>query len=518
MSENFDQIRILCVDDDRNVLRALERVFMDDDYEIVLAGSGDEGLNALEESGPFQVVISDYRMPVMNGVEFLKEVYKRWPETVRIVLSGYSDATAIVAAINEGHIYKFIPKPWNDNELRITIQNSLERYFLQKKNHDLLEQLAIVNQVLEEKAPQRTEQPELRNQELKFSRNRLANLPVGGVGIDNNGMIAYCNDLARGMSMRTVLFVDDEQSIRNAIERIYLERNDVRCLFAASGQEGLDILEREEVWVVVSDYQMPGICGVEFLSRVKRMRPDTLRIMMTAYADLSIAIDAINKSEAFRFITKPWNNQELLDTVDEALMRYQIIQSLRSEDETLYLTLAQTVELKDPYTKGHCDRVARYSVSLARAAGMNDVVINDIKHGSWLHDCGKIGVPERVLNYPGRLSEEDLETVMQHPRWGSEVARQARMSETVINIILYHHERFDGNGYPSRLKGDHIPFEARIVAIADVFDALYSDRPYRKAYDFNKAIRIMHEMTAAYFDPQLIDLFLPIAKEVHTNV
>jgi len=140
--------------------------------------------------------------------------------------------------------------------------------------------------------------------------------------------------------MRTVLFVDDEQAIRSAIERMYLERDDVRCLFAASGQEGLEILEREEVWVVVSDYMMPGMRGIEFLSRVKGVRPDTLRIMMTAHADLSIAIDAINKSEAYRFVSKPWNNQDLMDTVDEALMRYQLIQSLGSEDETVYLSLA----------------------------------------------------------------------------------------------------------------------------------------------------------------------------------
>jgi response regulator RpfG family c-di-GMP phosphodiesterase len=317
--------------------------------------------------------------------------------------------------------------------------------------------------------------------------------------------------------MRTVLFVDDEQSIRNAIERMYLERDDVRCLFAASGQEGLDILVQEDVWVVVSDYLMPGMRGIEFLSKVKGMRPDTIRIMMTAYADLTIAIDAINKSEAYRFVTKPWNNKELMDTVDEALMRFQLIQSLANADESVYFTLAQTVELKDPYTKGHCDRVARYAVALARAAGLNEDTINDIKHGSWLHDCGKIGVPEGVLNFPGQLSDEDLETVMQHPRWGSEVARQARMSDTVINIILYHHERFNGKGYPSGLEAGHIPIEARIVAIADVFDALYSERPYRKAYDFDRAMEIMHEMSETHFDPKLMELFLPIAEEVHTN-
>jgi response regulator RpfG family c-di-GMP phosphodiesterase len=319
------------------------------------------------------------------------------------------------------------------------------------------------------------------------------------------------------MTMRTDLFVDDEQSIRNAIERMYLERDDIRCLFSASGQEALDILVNEDVWVVVSDYLMPGMRGIEFLSKAKNVRPDTIRIMMTAYADLTIAIDAINKSEAYRFVTKPWNNKELMDTVDESLMRYQLIQSLGAEDETVYLSLAQTVELKDPYTKGHCDRVARYSVALAKAAGLNDAMINDIKHGGWLHDCGKIGVPEGVLNFPGLLSEDDLETVQQHPRWGSEVARQARMSDTVINIILYHHERFDGKGYPSGLEAEHIPIEARIVAIADVFDALYSERPYRKAYEFDRTIEILHEMTEAHFDPQLIELFLPIAEEVRAN-
>lgn len=196
MSEKYEQVKILCVDDERNVLRALERIFLDDDYEIVLAGSGDEGLKIMEESGPFQVVISDYRMPVMNGVEFLRVVYERCPETVRIVLSGYADTGAIVAAINDGHIYKFIPKPWNDDELRVTIQNCLERFFLQKRNRELLEELAAANLALEAKVQRRTEQLELRNRALEFSQSLLGNLPVGVAGIDTNGMIAYCNDIA----------------------------------------------------------------------------------------------------------------------------------------------------------------------------------------------------------------------------------------------------------------------------------------------------------------------------------
>lgn len=193
MTQYDEPVKILCVDDERNVLRALERIFLDDDYEIVLANSGEEGLAALKSSGPFQIIISDYRMPVMNGVQFLTQVYETFPETVRIVLSGYADAAAIVSAINEGHIYKFIPKPWNDEELRVTIANSLERYFLLKKNRQLLAELEKANQELEEKVRQRTETLEMQLNALNFSQSLLSILPVGVVGIDENGMIAVIN-------------------------------------------------------------------------------------------------------------------------------------------------------------------------------------------------------------------------------------------------------------------------------------------------------------------------------------
>lgn len=188
--------KILCVDDEINVLRALERFFLDDEYEIVTATSGEEGLRILEEQGPFRIVISDYRMPVMNGVDFLKAVYTSWPDTIRIVLSGYADAGSIVAAINEGHIYKFIPKPWNEDELRFTVNNSLERYQLQQSNRELLTALSRANEELEQKVRERTADLELRNTAMLFSQLLLNALPVGVVGIDANGMISQCNQAA----------------------------------------------------------------------------------------------------------------------------------------------------------------------------------------------------------------------------------------------------------------------------------------------------------------------------------
>ncbi|WP_298436996.1 response regulator [Geobacter sp.] len=198
-----EPVRILCVDDETNVLRALERMLLDYDYELLTATSAAEGLELLGKVEPVQIVISDYRMPVMNGVDFLREVCARWPDTVRIVLSGYADTAAIVAAINEGEIYRFVPKPWNDEELKVTIANALERYQLHKHNAQLVEELRnsneelrLMNENLERLVAERTAELSLRNRVLTASQNILDALPVGVLGLDTEGTVVQCNRIA----------------------------------------------------------------------------------------------------------------------------------------------------------------------------------------------------------------------------------------------------------------------------------------------------------------------------------
>ena len=197
-------IRILCVDDEVNVLRALERLFLDEDYEIHTAPSGEEGIALLQQLDPIHVVISDYLMPRMNGVDFLRRVYLRWPETIRIVLSGYADTASIVSAINEGHIYKFVPKPWNDDELKITIGNAIDLYFLQQRNRELLdelretnEELAIINSNLERLVAEQTSELRLQNKVLSIAHNILDAMPVCVLGVDNDDMIVQGNEKCR---------------------------------------------------------------------------------------------------------------------------------------------------------------------------------------------------------------------------------------------------------------------------------------------------------------------------------
>jgi len=199
-----EMIKILCVDDEQNVLKALRRLFMDEDhYDIMVAESGEEGLEILAEEDDIRLVVSDYRMPGMNGVEFLAKVCESWPGTIRIVLSGYADTAAVVEAINQGQIYKFIPKPWNDEELKTAISTALQHQSLQRQNAQLNEelqkknqQLEEINENLEQLVTQRTEALEIRNRVLQISQGVLDVLPLAVLGIDAEQMIVQCNDFA----------------------------------------------------------------------------------------------------------------------------------------------------------------------------------------------------------------------------------------------------------------------------------------------------------------------------------
>jgi response regulator RpfG family c-di-GMP phosphodiesterase len=305
----------------------------------------------------------------------------------------------------------------------------------------------------------------------------------------------------------TVLIVDDEENVLRSIERLFREKDiNLRSVSDAAG--ALNILREEEVAVIVSDNLMPGMSGLDLLCRVREISPATVKVLMTAYADLGTAIEAINKSEIFRFIVKPWDNRGLEWIVEESLARYRAVQTLSVKTESTMLSLARMVELKDPYTRGHGERVGEYAITLGRKLGLGESALKELRYGCWLHDCGKMGVPEEILNFSGVLDDGHFEIVKNHPCWGADVIRQAKLPESIVHVVLYHHERYDGTGYPCQLRGKNIPLEARIVSVADVYDALTSDRPYRKASCADKAFDILNELKGKALDPELVDLFL----------
>ncbi len=306
--------------------------------------------------------------------------------------------------------------------------------------------------------------------------------------------------------MEIVLQIDDETFVLNSVEPLFADTG-MHILKAGNGQEAIEILKRESVAVPVPDSSIPGMKGTDLVQLVKTISPDTVKIMMTAVADLPTTIEAINIGEVFRFVVKPWDAQMLPDSAEKGAACSGLLHALRKGDEAILRFLTRIMELKDPYTRGHCERVAQYALMLAEALELPTEMLEEIRYGSWLHDCGKIGVPETILNFPGKLEQEGFTTVKRHPVWGAEVARQAQLPPTVINIIQHHHEHYDGSGYPVGVAGTDIPLEARIVTIADIYDALTTNRPYRSAYSEGKCLEMMACMRGRIVDPELSDIF-----------
>lgn len=310
----------------------------------------------------------------------------------------------------------------------------------------------------------------------------------------------------------SVLFVDDEIGILKSVKRLFVNEG-VQVMVADNAFKAIDILKGSAVSVIVSDNLMPEMNGIEFLRRAKEMSPESVRILMTAHADVQSSIDAINKGEIYKFILKPWDNDNLMEVIADAVKRYNAVLSMKRTDEATLLSLAQTIELKDPYTRGHCDRVAGYAIRIAKALGLPPQMQNYIKYGSWLHDCGKIGVPEAILNYNGPLDHDQMEIVKKHCIWGADVVRLAQLPKPVIGIVHHHHERYDGSGYPDGLKGEDIPVEVRIVAIADFFDAISTDRPYRTKTPRGRTMELLTGKKGSFFDPEIVDVFGEILRE-----
>lgn len=304
-----------------------------------------------------------------------------------------------------------------------------------------------------------------------------------------------------------ILVVDDDQAILDFTSQV-LKNAGWRVVAMNDPLAALEYLGREEVAVLLTDNNMPVLRGLELIEKANAIASETVKIIMSAYTDLSVALRAINQCQVFKIVPKPWSAEEMAKTIGDALLRYRTIQKIRKENEDILRSLAQTIELKDHYTKGHCDRVATYAVAIAKGLDLSVDMQREIKYGSWLHDCGKIGVPERILNAARRLEPEEFAVIRNHPTWGADVASKANLSNVVVNIILCHHEHFGGGGYPRNLAGEQIPIEARIVSVADVFDAIASDRPYRRGLSLREAAILITDMKGKELDPSLVDLFL----------
>jgi len=321
------------------------------------------------------------------------------------------------------------------------------------------------------------------------------------------------------------LVVDDEPRLRRVLVRL-LEGEGFTCSEAGSGTEALEMMHHDPVPLVISDLRMPQMDGVTLLREILARWPDTAVIVVTAVAEVESAVACLQLG-ALDYVAKPFHLDEVRARVMQALDKRRLIlenrmyqhqleervqeQAHRIEELSLerLQALVHFLEEKDPYTRGHSVRVANYALGIGRQLQLDQEVIDMIALGAELHDIGKIGVSEAVLHKAGKLSDAEYRHIMEHPVIGARILEPLmRDAPGALAIVRSHHERLDGKGFPDGLRGETIPFEVRVVTVADSFDAMTSVRPYRPALSVQRAMQELEDMQGVQFDPRAVAAFL----------
>jgi putative two-component system response regulator len=311
----------------------------------------------------------------------------------------------------------------------------------------------------------------------------------------------------------TILVVEDEPHIRDVLSGL-LGALGYRLLMAVSAEQALDALNVVSPDLVLTDVHLGAMSGIELCARLKADPRYELMpvVILTAVGDLEARVAGL-AAGADDFFTKPVEFVELRTRL-AALLRVKMLLGQLERAEAVITTLALTIEARDPYTLGHCDRLSRYAVALGQALGLDHEMLRALRLGGYLHDLGKIAVPDGILLKPGPLDPMEQERIRAHPGAGSDLVLGLRSMELVRPIMRHHHEKWDGSGYPDGLKGAAIPLGARIISVVDVFDALHTERPYKAALPRSEAVSLLiRETDAGYWDPKVVEPFLEILRQ-----
>ena len=311
----------------------------------------------------------------------------------------------------------------------------------------------------------------------------------------------------------TILIVDDDASYRKLMVGL-LRAQGFEVFAASDGEDALVEFAHHEPDLVLMDVDMPRLNGFEVCRRLKQ-QPETRLTPVVLVTGMAATEDRIRGLEAGAddFLSKPVDRNELLARVRSLLSLKAYTDELERAESVLF-ALARSIEGKDPYTEGHCERLSDYSAGLGQRIGLPPEQITALRWGGIVHDIGKVAVPEAILLKPGPLSPEERAIMRRHPLVGERICSPLRSFRWVLPIIRNHHEKYDGSGYPDGLKGEQIPVAARVLQIGDVYDALHTERPYKRALSQDEAMRIMEqEVQQGWWDPNLFAQFRQMMAE-----
>ncbi|MDE3169037.1 MAG: response regulator [Acidobacteriota bacterium] len=343
------------------------------------------------------------------------------------------------------------------------------------------------------------------------------------------------------MPKEKILVVDDEEAIREVVSTL-LEAQGYQCVPCANGRAGLEAFEKDTYDLVMSDIVMPEMDGMKLLTELHRRDLDVPVIMVTAMHDISIALEAI-RAGAYDYILKPFEKDQLYLSVRRALEHRRLVmenqayqndleqlvaertqqlsvalQDLEQSYDYTLEALGGALDAKDAETEGHCQRVTAFTITIAKGMNVDRLSLRQIARGAFLHDIGKMGIPDHILRKPGPLTPEEREIMRRHCDIGYSVLARIPFLREAAEIVLAHQEFYDGTGYPRGLRGEEIPLGARIFAVADTLDAMISDRPYRKALPISAAREEIERFSGTQFDPSVVKVFLAHSDHVWLNL
>lgn len=328
-----------------------------------------------------------------------------------------------------------------------------------------------------------------------------------------------------------IIVVDDEQGIVDSLS-IFLKRSGYEFTGLTNPLEAIEKVRSEHFDMMILDFMMDPIRGDEVVEEIRKFNKDLYILLLTGHKDLAPPLDTIKKLEIQGYCEKSDKFDQLLLLIESGIKSIeqmhtikQINDELHDKNEELekaYLDtigiLRQTVEAKDPYTRGHSDRVSDYSVLIGKKLNLDEETLHILKIGGLFHDIGKVGIPDSILLKESRLDDEEYSQIKNHPMIGVHILGDAKIFQDIIPMVKHHHERYDGRGYPSQLAGNDIPYVARIAAVADTFDAMTSKRSYRNALPLDVVKEEIKKCSGSQFDPEIADVFLDILDNNYNEI
>lgn len=500
-----DHLNVLIVDDDVEVSRILQEILQEGGYETTTAGNGWEGMEKLK-GGRFDVIISDIRMPKMDGMEFLRRVKEHDPALPVVMLTGYPELEVAIRAM-KGGAADFISKPFTPDQVRQSLEELLKNKRLIEADPQLLKKMDSIN-VME------GSDQKLSQKARDLARFKSLNETIDFVE-DQDVLFHRLVELApkvaeAGKAVVLLLDRDTRQLMPKAAEGLFLNKFMDFGISLESSLIGKSILKGKPFLV----QGMEKDPFIDFLLNGQGMvNSSWLCVPFMIREEVIGALAVTEKLEGGDF------SQEDMLLLVALVSKAALVLENMALYESIYRNLVDTLkamvntlEAKDYYTRQHSQRVTQWAVEIAQKMGRTSQEIETLRFAGFLHDIGKIGVQDSILNKPGGLSPEEFSAIRAHPLIGERIVEPLGLLPLEREIIRHHHERWDGQGYPDGLLRENIPLLARVLAVADSFDAMTSDRPYRRAKSYEESLQELERFSGSQFDKDVVCAFKEVLR------